>query len=90
MSEALLRAVAVLAAVAIAAGPAVVAAVKSWLKSAPVSGPACAASISGKEGLSDAHLVIEIATRLRDRGNVEGATACQKLLEILLRPEAPK
>jgi hypothetical protein len=89
MSETLLRALAVLAAVAVAGGPALVEAGKSWLKAA-LARREDTSPPGRKEGLSDAHIVVEIAKRLQEAGNAEGAALCHKLLEILLRPEAPK
>jgi len=89
MSEALIRTAAVLAAIAIAAGPALVEAAKSWLKSAKSRLPS-PATPGGKEGMNDAHVVVEIARRLQEAGNAEGSALCHKLLEILLRPEASK
>lgn len=82
--EHILRAAAVVAAVAVVAGPSVVAAVQKafvWRQEVSVS----------KEDVSqiaDAHTVLEIARRLQNVGNDEGFTLCQKLIDVMLRKSA--
>jgi hypothetical protein len=40
--------------------------------------------------VDDLRLVIDLAARLRDQGKTEAVAVCQKLLDELLKPEAPK
>jgi|688.fasta_scaffold57345_8 hypothetical protein len=79
-AELILRAVAVLAAVAVVAGPSLVAAVQkalAWRPAAPRE----------KEvtWMSDAHTVLEIASRLKAADNTEGVDLCQQLIDVMLK-----
>jgi hypothetical protein len=40
--------------------------------------------------VDDLRLVIDLAARLRDQGKASAVVVCQKLLDELLQPEAPK
>lgn len=74
--EFLLRAGAVVAAVALLAGPRLVAVASSLrLPKAP------------RETLADAHTILEIASRLKSDGNAKGVELCQNLIDVILRPE---
>lgn len=80
-----LRSAAVLAAVAVVAGPSVVA----YAKKGVVAVKSTAAPAKAKEGVTpdDAHIVVEIARRLRQSGNAKGAELCKQLLDVLLSME---
>jgi hypothetical protein len=79
----LIRALAVVAAVALLAGPRLVAAIKA-------ARPALARKQQPEEvnSLADAHTVLEIASRLKAAGNAKGVELCQSLIDVMLRPEA--
>jgi hypothetical protein len=81
--ELVIRACAVLAAIAVLAGPRLVAAIKK------VRLPSAAPEKAGLE-LSDAHTILEIAGRLKSAGNRKGVELCQQLLDTILQPEAKK
>lgn len=82
-AELLIRAGAVVAAVAVLAGPYLVAQarrVSPWLsfrkaESAP---------------LDDAHTVLEIARRLQTSGSKRGVELCQQLIDVMLSPPEAK
>lgn len=76
--EFLLRAAAVVAAVAVVAGPSVVAAVQAALRWRPAKAEAAP---------DDAHTILEIARRLQAAGSTEGVKLCQQLIDVLLKPE---
>jgi hypothetical protein len=78
-NELIFRALAVVAAALVVAGPYLVAV----LGKIRLTG-----TVSRKE--DDAHTVIEIARRLQVAGSKEGVALCQQLLEVLLRPEGAK
>lgn len=75
----MLRTAAVLAAVAVVAGPSVVAAVRKALRWRPAQAEAATPD--------DAHTVLEIARRLQRAGCGEGVKLCQQLIDVLLKPE---
>lgn len=80
--EMLLRAAAVVAAVAVMAGPYLVAKVRGlstsgWKKDAV-------------PGVDDAHVVLEIAKRLQTAGNKRGVELCQQLIDVMLQPAEVK
>jgi ABC-type molybdate transport system permease subunit len=75
----MLRAAAVLAAVAVVAGPSVVAAVRAALRWRPAQ--------TEEASPDDAHTVLEIARRLQRAGSTEGVKLCQQLIDVLLKPE---
>lgn len=79
-----LRALAVVAAVALVAGPSVVvygrkAVQRLIIRQAPEIGLG-----------EDAHTVVEIARRLQAAGSKRGVELCQQLLDVLLQPEQTK
>lgn len=84
-AEFLVRVCAALAAVALVASPVVVAAYKAaqgWLsRTRPQSEDVT---------LSDMRLVLEIANRLRLRGNEDGVDLCEKLLNVMLASSPEK
>jgi hypothetical protein len=76
-----LRAAAVVAAVALVAGPSVVAYGRQAIQG--LSWPrGRARSIA-----DDAHTVVEIARRLQAAGSKRGVELCQQLLDVMLQPE---
>lgn len=77
--EFLLRAAAVVAAVAVVAGPSVVSAVQKAVRWRPAQAEAAAPD--------DAHTILEIARRLQKAGSTEGVKLCQQLIDVLLKPE---
>lgn len=84
-NETLLRAGAVVAAVALVAGQRLVefakATVQRVWKKAPVS------QVVTRD---DTHTVLEIARRLKDAGNTAGVALCQQLLDVMLNPKEQK
>lgn len=78
-NEFILRALAVVAAALVVAGPYLVAAVGG------LKFPKAAAKQE-----DDALAVIAIARRLQAAGSKDGVALCQQLLEVLLRPEGAK
>jgi len=78
--EIVIRAGAVVAAVAVLAGPRLVAAAKKVRLSSPAPEKAVE--------LSDAHTILEIASRLKTAGNKKGVDLCQQLIDVMLQPEA--
>lgn len=82
-AELILRAGAVVAAVAVLAGPYLVAkarGVASRLRAAP----------SEAAPLDDAHTVLEIARRLQAAGLKRGVELCQQLIDVMLSPPEAK
>jgi hypothetical protein len=83
------RTVAVVAAAALVASPAVVGIVWSTIKNALSHVRGKAASPAGEAvTIDDAHTVVEIARRLRKEGNAKGADLCKQLLDVMLASEA--
>jgi hypothetical protein len=77
-----LRACAVVAAVAVVAGP--------WLVGyAKTAYSSLWKASSTKEGVTqdDAHTVVEIARRLSRAGNTKGTELCKQLLDVMLTSE---
>lgn len=70
----ILRAVAVVAAAVLVAGPSLLGAVQTALGWRP-------------EAQDDAHVLLEIARRLQKSGSTEGVKLCQQLIDVLLKPE---
>ena len=81
----ILRSAAVVAAVAVVAGPSLVA----YAKKIVPSGKASAQPAQNQGGVTpdDAHTVVEIARRLAKSGNTKGADLCKQLLDVLLSSE---
>jgi pseudouridine-5'-phosphate glycosidase len=84
-NETLIRAGAVVAAIALVAGQRLVdfakATVQRVWKKAPVS------QVVTRD---DTHTVLEIARRLKDAGNTAGVALCQQLLDVMLNPKESK
>lgn len=81
--EFLLRALAVVAAVAVLAGPYLVARARSAASRLP-GRPAEPAPVD------DAHTILEIARRLQAAGSKRGVELCQQLLDVMLSPPEAK
>jgi hypothetical protein len=82
--EIVVRLCAALAAFALVASPALVAVWKkaaAWLSAKREASPA-------EVGLAEMRTVLDLAARLRDAGNAEGVELCQKLIDVMLTPEA--
>lgn len=79
-AELILRSAAVLAGVAVVAGPSLVAAVRKAIVWKPATKKEAEVT-----PMSDAHTVLEIASRLKDAGNTEGVDLCQKLIDVMLK-----
>lgn len=75
--EFVIRAGAVVAGVALLAGPRLVAAAKAIRIPQQAS----------RKTLTDAHTILEIAGRLHEAGNVRGVELCQNLIDVILSPE---
>lgn len=86
--EFILRAAAVVAAVALVAAPGVVAYGRPLVQSlfATRSRP----PVAVRPTADDAHTVVEIARRLQSAGSKRGVELCQQLLDVMLQPEPPK
>jgi hypothetical protein len=78
-NDIIIRTLSVVAAAVLLAGPTVVAKVRSLF-----SGEA------PREGLTDAHTVLEIANRLKASGCDKGVALCQQLIDVMLSPEGGK
>lgn len=89
IDDSVLRSAAVVAAVVLVAGPAVVDAIRQvfWKAKAAVSR---GWEQQQQEALipDDAHTVVEISRRLRKSGNAKGADLCKQLLDVMLSSEA--
>lgn len=86
-SDAIIRAVAALAAVVLVSGPAAAAVVRrlaDWRPATPAE-----ASEDGI-GLAEMRVVLDLAARLRRIGCVDGVALCQQLLDVMLAPKAAK
>lgn len=84
--ETLVRSGAVVAAVAVVAGPYLVAQARRLTKNLWNTAKATDAVTS-----DDAHLVLDMARRLQAAGNKRGIELCQQLIDVLLQPaEGPK
>lgn len=84
MNEFALRVAAVTGAVALVAGPEIVAFLKSLPKRLP-SRPSVES-----DGLGDAHTILEIAQRLAALGSVKGVELCQQLIDEILSGQVKK
>ena len=82
--DAAIRIVALLAAVALVAGPTLAALARkakaAWQDRAVEAPGEAAPSVTGK----DLHVVLDLATRLRAAGCTEGVALCQQLLDVML------
>ena len=81
--DAVIRAVAALAAVGLLAGPAITALVakaKAGWKDNPLEAATEKATVTGR----DLHTVLDLATRLRAAQCMEGVALCQQLLDVML------
>lgn len=89
IDEGTLRTVAVVAAAALVASPALVGIVWSSIKRAAayVRGQAAAPKAQEEVVIDDAHTVVEIARRLRKSGNAKGSDLCKQLLDVMLASE---
>lgn len=90
-NDAIIRAVAVLAAVGVVAGPALAAlaakAKARWEARAVEAGDEKVATVTGK----DLHIVLDLATRLKAAGCMAGVALCQELIDVMLgNAKAPK
>ena len=74
------RLIAVLAAVAIVAGPTLVGYARKVASWRPTRADAQA------EQADDAHTIVEIARRLQKAGSEKGVGLCQQLLDVMLKP----
>lgn len=83
-----LRTAAVVAAIALAAGPTVVDAVRQvfWKARSAVS-KGWRQQQEADLTQDDAHTVVEISRRLRKSGNTKGADLCKQLLDVMLSSE---
>jgi hypothetical protein len=83
-TDAIIRVVALVAAVGVVAGPAIAALaakVKArWENSAVETGAEKVAAVTGK----DLHIVLDLATRLKAAGCMDGVTLCQQLIDVML------
>lgn len=80
LNEFTFRVVAVVAAVAVVAGPSLVGYARklaSWRKRSPEA---------QEEQVDDAHVIVEIARRLQRAGSEKGVALCQQLLDVMLKP----
>jgi hypothetical protein len=82
INDVVLRALAVVAMVAVVAGPSLVAYAKAIFSSQK-------GGIKESVMLDDAHTVVEIARRLQKSGNQKGADLCKNLLDVMLSSETP-
>lgn len=82
--DGLIRIVALLAAVALVAGPTLASLARkakaAWQDRAVEAAGEAAPSVTGK----DLHVVLDLATRLRAAGCTEGVALCQQLLDVML------
>lgn len=82
--DAAVRIVALLAAVALVAGPTLAALARkaqaAWQDRAVEAAGEAAPSVTGK----DLHVVLDLATRLKAAGCAEGVALCQQLLDVML------
>jgi hypothetical protein len=74
-TDALIRTLAAVAAIAVVAGPRLVALVRS----------AVAGGRQEVSPLADAHTILEIARRLQVAGKAKGVELCQQLIDVMLQ-----
>lgn len=43
-----------------------------------------------RDPIEDAHAILEIASRLREAGNLKGVELCQQIIDAILKPEVKK
>lgn len=87
IDEFILRSAAVVAAVAIVAGPAVVEAVRQVFRKTKAAVSQGWGQRQEAVTTDDAHIVVEISRRLRKSGNAKGADLCKQLLDVMLSSE---
>lgn len=80
-NDTLIRAGAVVAAVALVAGQRLVEYAKAAIQRLRRVAPEV------KVSRDDTHTVLEIARRLKDAGNTAGVALCQQLLDVMLNPK---
>ena len=80
-NDTLIRAGAVVAAVALVAGQRLVEYAKTAIQRLRRVAPEV------KVSRDDTHTVLEIARRLKDAGNTAGVALCQQLLDVMLNPK---
>jgi hypothetical protein len=84
MTDAAVRLVAGLAALALVASPAIVAGCRqayAWAKTLRTQEPSPAAPV----GLAEMRVVLDLANKLRAAGLSDGVALCQQLLDVMLR-----
>jgi hypothetical protein len=69
----------------LAVGPALAAAAAKLTEGTPVPGPA-PAKPGADPGTSDAHLVLDIAGRLKAAGNKKAVDLCGQLIDAIMEP----
>lgn len=79
MNDVLFRGLAVVAMVAVLAGPSLLAYARAFFASR--------GGVKESVMLDDAHTVVEIARRLQKSGNQKGADLCKSLLDVMLSSE---
>lgn len=79
MTDAIIRTCAVVAAIAVLAGPYLVAKVRGLSQGLP-------RKASEAPEVADPHVVLEIARRLQAAGNKRGVALCQQLIDVMLSP----
>lgn len=83
-TDAIIRVVAVLAAVGVVAGPSLAALARKaqayWQNRAVEAGAEKVAAVTGK----DLHIVLDLATRLKAAGCMAGVALCQELIDVML------
>jgi ABC-type transport system involved in cytochrome c biogenesis permease subunit len=83
-TDAIIRVVAVLAAVGVVAGPSLAALASKvkthWENRQVETGAEKVAAVTGK----DLHIVLDLATRLKAAGCMAGVALCQELIDVML------
>ena len=83
-TDALIRVVALVAAVGVVAGPAIAAVARkaeaAWKNRAVETAGEKTAAVTGK----DLHIVLDLATRLKASGCMDGVALCQELIDVML------
>ena len=83
-NDAIIRVVALVAAVGVVAGPAIAALVvkakAAWKDRAVEASGEKTAAVTGK----DLHIVLDLATRLKAAGCMDGVALCQQLIDVML------
>ena len=83
-TDAIIRVVALVAAVGVVAGPAIAAVAAkvkaAWKNRAVETAGEKTAAVTGK----DLHIVLDLATRLKAAGCMDGVALCQQLIDVML------